>query len=412
VTGTTWQRCTRCRRKVNGAAARQRHRASDCTGTSSTWAAKVDLPRDADGRRRQLVRAGFATEAEANRERRALLTKVDGGRYVEQTHATLADYLAGEWLPATAPPKVAHSTHDKRRLHVRWVVDEIGRTPLHDVNGATLDRLYATLVRDGGRDQQGLAAATVQDVHRTLHKAFTDAVRWRLLERNPCEAAEPPRADRVAEDARAKQHAWTADELRTFLTATAGHRLHLAFHLAAATGMRRSELLGLRWSDLDLDRGTLRVAQKLVKAADGYVLHLSTKTAAGARTIALDDGTVSRLRDHRLRQVEQRLAAGSAWHHLDLVLTREDGSPIPPEAVSQGFRRAVATAGVPRIRFHDVRHSHASLLLAAGEPVKVVSERLGHASPTITLTIYAHVMPGQQQGAAATFGRLLAGEVV
>jgi integrase len=410
--GTVWQRCTKCRRKVNGTAARKQHRSSGCGGSGTTWAIKTDLGRDVDGKRRQLVRAGFATEAEANRELRALLTKVEGGRYVEQTGDTLADYLVGEWLPATAPPKVAYSTHEKRRLHVRYVTEAIGRTSLHEVNGATLDRLYATLGRQGGRDGQGLKAATVRDVHRTLHKAFGDAVRWRLLAANPCEAAEPPRLDRVAEDARAKLHAWTADELRTFLAATAGHRLHMVFYLAAVTGMRRSELLGLRWSDVDLDRGALRVAQKLVKGSDGYVLHLSTKTAAGARTIALDGGTVARLREHRLRQVEQRLAAGSAWHDLDLVLAREDGSPIPPEAVSQGFRRAVAAAGVPRIRFHDVRHSHASLLLQAGEPVKVVSERLGHASPTITLTIYAHVLPGMQEGAAATFGRLLAGESV
>jgi integrase len=409
--GTVWQRCTTCRRKVNGTDARKRHKASGCTGTGATWALKAELGRDRDGNRRQQVRAGFSTEAEANRTLRELLSKVDGGRYVEPSKRTVSDYLAGEWLPATVPPKVTQATYNKRRLHVEsYVVPRIGRTALGTVNGATLDQLYADLVREGGRNSSPLAASTVRDVHRTLHKAFADARRWQLLERNPCEEAEPPRMDRVAEDARAALHAWTAEELRAFLTATAEHRLGRVFYLAATTGMRRSELLGLRWSDVDLAAGTLRVAQKLVKAAEGYELRLSTKTSAGARTVALDGATVAMLREQKRRQAEQRLAAGWAWTDLGLVFTREDGSPIPPEAVSQSFRRAVNAAGVPAIRFHDVRHTHATLLLQAGEPVKVVSERLGHASPTITLTIYAHVLPGMQEGAAATFGRLLAGE--
>jgi integrase len=409
--GTVWQRCTSCRRKVNGTDARKRHKASGCTGSGATWALKADLGRDATGRRRQQVRAGFDTEAEANRKLRELLSKVDGGRYVEPSKRTVGDYLEGEWLPATAPPKVTHGTYGKRRLHVvRYVVPRIGTIALAAVNGATLDQLYADLVREGGRDGAPLAASTVRDVHRTLHKAFADARRWQLLERNPCEEAEPPRMDRVAEDARAALHAWTGQELRTFLSATADHRLGPVYYLAASTGMRRSEVLGLRWSDLDLTAGTLRVAQKLVRGADGYELRLSTKTTAGARTVALDGSTVDLLRRHKVRQAEARLAAGSAWVDLGLVFTREDGTPIPPEAVSQAFRRAVRGADVPPIRFHDVRHTHATLLLQAGEPVKVVSERLGHASPTITLTIYAHVLPGMQKDAAATFGRLLAGE--
>ena len=410
--GTVWQRCTKCRRKVNGTDARKRHKASGCAGTGTAWAIKADLGRDTDGNRRQQVRSGFASEAEANRELRALLSKVDGGRYVEPSRRTLADYLEGEWLPATAPPKVAHSTHGKRTLHVAYVTARIGRTPLAEVNGATLDQLYATLTREGGRDGRPLAPSTVRDVHRTLHKAFADAVRWQLAERNPCEAAEPPRLDQVTDDARAALHAWSADELRRFLAFTRVHRLGAAFHVAATTGVRRSELLGLRWSDVDLAAGTLRIAQKLVSGPDGYELRRSTKTTAGARTINLDGGTVEVLRDHRKRQAELRLAHGSDYVSHDLVFPREDGRPFPPAGLTQAFRRAVRASGLPPIRLHDVRHTHATLLLQAGEPVKVVSERLGHASPTVTLTIYAHVLPGMQAGAAATFGRLLAAEDV
>ena len=408
--GTVWQRCTKCRLKVNGKAARQRHKASDCPGTGTTWAIKADLGRDVDGNRRQKVRAGFASEDEANRELRALLSKVDGGRYIEPTKRTLADYLESEWLPATAPPRVAHGTWAKRKLHVRYVVDRIGRTPLVDVNGATLDHLYAELVREGGAKGQPLAASTVHDVHRTLHKAFADAIRWQVLDRNPSEASEPPRLDRVAEDARDALHAWSADELRRFLTATADHRLGSLFYVAATTGMRRSELLGLRWSDVDTAKASLRVAQKLVTGADGYELRRSTKTQAGARTIDLDAATLDVLAKHRVAQNKLRLMLGEGYADHGLVFAQPDGTPMPPPALTQAFRRAVRNADVPRIRLHDVRHTHATLLLKAGEPVAVVSERLGHASSVVTMTIYAHVLPGMQKGAAATFGALLAAD--
>jgi integrase len=432
--GTVWQRCTRCMKKVNGADARKRHKASGCAGNGSTWAMKADLGRDADGKRHQQVRAGFATEADADRALRELLGKVDGGRYVTPSKRTLADYLEGEWLPATAPPRVAHSTHAKRTLHVSsYVVPRIGRVPLAEVNGAGLDRLYAALLRDGGRDGAPLAASTVRDVHRTLNKAFTDARRWQLLDRNPCEESEPPRLDQVADDARAAVHAWSADELGRFLSATAGHRHGPVFYVAGTTGMRRSELLGLRWEDVDLDRATIRVVQKLVEGPDGYELRRSTKTASGARTIALDADTVAVLREHRRRQLEYRLALGTGYQDHGLVFCREDGVPLSPAGVTQAFRRAAdscidctarldtarrrevhegsgCTGGpLPRIRFHDVRHTHATILLQNGVPVRTVSQRLGHASAVVTMTIYSHVLPGDDQGAADRFGRLLAG---
>ena len=409
--GTTWQRCTSCNRKVNGADARKRHKASGCKGTTATWAIKADLGRDADGKRRQVVRAGFTSEAEAVRKLRELLTKVDGGRYVEPTKTTLADYLA-EWLAATAPPKVAEATWSKRKDLLRRVTDRIGTTPLHDVNGATLDQLYASLARDGRADGTPLAPSTVHDTHRTLHKAFADAVRWQQLDRNPCHQAEPPRADQVAADARAARQSWSAAELRRFLAGTAEHRHHAAFYVAATTGLRRSELLGLRWQDVDLDAGSLRVVQKLVRGRDRYELVRAPKSAAGARTVALDGATMKVLRDHRRDQAAHRLAYQHQYRNHDLVFAALDGAPLSPPALTKAFRRAVSKVDVPAIRWHDLRHTHATLLLTSNTPVKVVAERLGHASPVVTLTTYAHVLPGQQAGAAAAFGALVAGSDV
>jgi integrase len=406
--GTVWQRCVRCSRKVNGADARKRHKATGCDGKDATWAFRVELGRAADGKRQQHLRGGFATEADAARALRELLHKVDGGDYVQSSEQTVAAFLQGEWLPAVRP-KVAGGTYGKRRLHVAtYTVPRIGSVPLQQVTAATLERLYGALLAEVSRGK-GLAPSTVRDVHRTLHKAFGDAVRWGHLSRNPAAAAEAPALAKVSADARSAQHVWTADELGRFLAHVEPAKYGAVFYLAAMTGARRSELLGVRWSDVDLDAGRIRFGRTLVLDADGvYVLTDGTKTTASARTVALDPATVERLRRHRVQVLEDRMAAGGAWHDLDLVFHRGDGLPVSPPAVSQSFKRASKSAGLPRIRFHDLRHTHATLLLQSGEPVRTVSQRLGHASPTITMAIYSHVLPGDDEGAAARFAALLA----
>ena len=401
--GTTFERCTACRRKVNGADARRRHRLSGCTGTESTWAFKV---RTQGGS--QELRAGFRTAAEAERELRDVLARLDAGSYVKRNVLTLVGFLVDEWIPATAE-RVAYSTRVKRTYHAELVRAHLGDVPLQAVTGADLDRLYSKLLRDGGSEGRPLAASTVRDVHRTLHKAYRDAERWQLVGRNPCERAEPPRMARVVDDARAAVSVWTAEQLVAFLEHARGHHLGTLFHLAAATGMRRSELCGLSWDSVDLGRAELRVRAKVVRGPDGYRVESSTKTAAGSRRVALDAGTVEELRRYRAEQDRVRGLVGvRPLRDAELVFATLEGGHVSPEAVTQAFRRLVKSSGLPAIRFHDLRHTHATLLLQAGVPVKVVSERLGHASAVVTLGIYAHVLPGAQEGAAESFGAMLA----
>jgi integrase len=201
---------------------------------------------------------------------------------------------------------------------------------------------------------------------------------------------------------------WTHEQLRAFLAHVAGDRFNALWRLAATTGMRRGELLGPRWTDLDLDAGVLNVAQTRVKGG-GTVGYGRPKTAKGRRAIALDEATVAMLKAHRKTQARERLAWGPGYRDEGLIFCREDGSPIDPDVLSQRFDRLVRDAGLPRIRLHDLRHTYATAALRAGVPIKVVSERLGHATPAITLAVYAHVLPGMDPEAAEQVAALVDG---
>ena len=192
---------------------------------------------------------------------------------------------------------------------------------------------------------------------------------------------------------------WEPSELASFLQSVQGHRLEAAWHVSAMTGMRRGEVLGLRWKDLDLDRARIAVRQALVSV--GYEIVTSTPKSHQARVIDLDAGTVEQLRSHRERQDIDRAIWGSDYQVQDLVFCREDGTPVHPHTFSQSFERLIAKTDLPKIRLHDLRHTHATIALAAGVQVKVISERLGHESPAFTLKQYAHVIPGMQAEAAS-----------
>lgn len=202
---------------------------------------------------------------------------------------------------------------------------------------------------------------------------------------------------------------WTAAELKKFLDSVAQDRLYAISVLASMTGMRRGELLALRWVDLDLEAAQVAVRRSSV--AVGYDVIDGETKAGPARTVALDPATVAAMRAHRKRQLEERLAFGELWTDTGLVFAREDGTAIHPHSLMRFFEHRIKNADVPTIRFHDLRHTHATLGLAAGVPAKVMQERLGHANVSITLDLYTHVVPGMQEQAAATMGALVFGSV-
>jgi integrase len=247
--------------------------------------------------------------------------------------------------------------------------------------------------------RETLSPRTVRYVHAILHNALKEAVRSRRVVRNVAEAARPPRA----KDTRAREMTtWTAGDVARFfaLDDVEANRDRVAWWVAVTTGVRRGELLGLRWSDIDLDRGRVTVAQTCTAVDHEIVITPGTKTGKG-RTLDVDETTVAELRAHRARRAQEMLALGIRPGDTSLVFARPDGTPFDPDRFSERFIRLVERhPELPRIRLHDLRHTHATMLLRAGVPITVVSKRIGHSSIAITGDVYQHVDSGMQADAA------------
>jgi integrase len=308
---------------------------------------------------------------------------------------TVRTFLVNRWMPAVKST-VRTSTYYGFDIHVRChIVPYIGRLKIHSVTGERLNALYAELAAHGSaKGGGGLAPATVRRAHVTLHRAFKDAVRWGYLDSNPCEAADPPK---LSAHLRPEMKTWTATELATFLAAIKNDDWYPLYHLIAMTGLRRGEALGLRWCDVDLERRELAVRQTVIQLRDG--IHLSTpKSNRSARVVALDERTTS---------VLAGLRAGSERPN-DLIFNRA-GKPLRPVTVTKRFAVLIREVGVPKIRLHDLRHTHATLALQAGVHPKIVSERLGHSTVAFTLDVYSHAIPHLQTEAASQIADLVLG---
>lgn len=321
-----------------------------------------------------------------------------------RNYQTLDDYLH-EWLELCEArglrPATIASYRATLQLHVS---SELRRTALVRVTPQSVNEMYSYLLESGRKNGSGgLSARSVRYVHALLRKAYADAVRLGYVERNPIALADPP----TLKAARARvRHPWTPEELRAFLSAAKADPLFPAYHLAAFTGMRRGEVLGLRWCDVDFEGRQLQVVQTVIEAGHEPTLG-EPKSDRSRRVIALDDGTVAVLREHLVQERSRRTDALSRV--CALVFAREDGRPIHPACFSYAFARRVKVVGSRRVRFHDLRHGHATMALRAGIHPKIVSERLGHSSVAITLDVYSHVIPSMQREAAEAVAAMLRG---
>lgn len=356
---------------------------------NGTWYFVVDLP-SAGGRRRQVRRRGFATRGQAQAALTELLASLQQGTFVQRADLTVEQYLSGwtDALPATGRGIATVSSYRHNlRLHV---VPYIGGIRLQELRGVDFDRLYRKLLTSGRRKGSGgLSNRTVRYVHTVPSRALADAVAKGLLARNPAATATPP----SAKSARAPEMAWwSPSELRAFLQLTADHDLAVLFRVAGATGMRRGELVGLDWRDVDLDASRITVRRQLT-STDYVVREDEPKSDRGKRIVTLDRATVEALRSLPGRR--------------GLVFIDANGAKLHPESVAKYFTRLVRRSGLPRIRFHDLRHSHVAHLIEAGVDPLTISRRLGHASVAFTLDRYGHLFDQAGEKVARAIGDLL-----
>ncbi len=374
---------------------------------SGRWFFVVDIsPPGAP--RRQLKRRGFAKKREALDALNELVESVRKHTFVEPTSQTLGQYLLDDWLPAahgSLEPSTWASYDRNLRIHV---IPRLGTVPLQALDAAALNKVYAALLEGGRRDQKdgGLSPRTVRYIATILGRALKDAVQWGRLVRNPADVARPPRA---SDTHASEMRTWSGSELARFLELVEGNRYRSPCFFLATTGCRRGECLGLRWADVDLEAGRVSIRQTVTAVNHRVRIAPRTKTGRG-RAVDLDAATVSELRSHHARQAQEMLVLGLRPDGETLVFCHPDGRPYHPERFSREFdRRLDRHPELPRIRLHDLRHTWATLALAAGVPTKIVSDRLGHRTTAITADVYSHVTPTMGTEAAEKVSALIFG---
>jgi integrase len=378
--GSIQQRHSRsCPRDANGAL-----RPHKCKGN---WGYVLEQTPRADGSRRQTSKSGFASKREAQAALDEELAREKSG-IADIRGLTVATYL-DQWLAGKRGLRPTTRRNYAGHLE-RYIIPGLGGVALRDLRPHHIDLLYDEMLSG----KLGTAtAATVHHVHRTLRSALNTAVKRRMISWSPAEHVELPRR------ARPRTTVWAPEDVARFLEASEDDRYGALFRVILFTGLRRGEALGLHWSHVDLERRHLIIEMQVVDAGRGPELG-EPKTRSGRRIVPIDQSTAELLDRLKASQQAHRASWGETWDPAGLVFSRPDGGLLRPDNVTAAFTRAVHRAGLPRIRLHDLRHTHASLALAAGVEMKVVSDRLGHSTTSITADLYTHVIPKVAREAA------------
>jgi integrase len=346
-----------------------------------SWTIQASGGFDDAGKRIRLTETVRGSRRDAEKALTRMLRDIDQGTVATSGATTFGKYLTERWLPHMRS-RVRPETWERYESLVRvQIIPRCGRVKLAKLRP---HHLQATL---DGMLGDGAAPASVVKAHRIVASSLKQAVRWQLLATSPALGVSPPRLRRPVLTIP------DAEQMRTLVDTAATTPYALPVLLAASTGMRRGEVVALRWANVDLDAATAAV--------------VDAKTDTGRRTIHLPASTVAVLKHHRIEQAERRLLCGPAWQENDLLVDRGDGGPVNPDSVSHAFAEIAESVGLPEVRLHDLRHGFASALLKAGVNVKVVSEALGHSRTAFTMDVYVHVLPGMGQQVAAAIEEAL-----
>lgn len=361
-----------------------------------SWTIVIDLGRDINGKRRQKWETVKGTKKEANQRLTELLRQYDTGTYLDPQKMTVAGYLKA-WLRDYAEPNVSTKTYIRyESICVKHLTPALGRLQLQKLQPLHIQEYYNEALKSGRVDGKGgLAAQTVKHHHRVLAEAMKKAVNWQLINVNPCDAVDAPKPEKK------EMRALDERESATLLDISKGTRLYIPILIALTTGLRRGELIGLKWSDIDLTMKTLSINRTIEQTSKSGIVEKTPKTKRSRRSIALASLTVSAIKELKQEHSKLRLKLGPAFQDNGYLFINEDGTLWGPDAFTKAFRWLLDKTDIGYVRFHDLRHSHASQLLKQGINPKVVSERLGHSSIAITMDTYSHVLPGLQEEAAS-----------
>jgi len=368
-----------------------------------SYSIKVSVGKDANtGKYKYQWTTVKGTKKEAEKHLADLLHQLDTGTFMKPGKTTVAEYLE-RWLKDYAWPNLAPRTAEGyEHIIRRHLIPALGNMLLTQLKPEHLQRYYSEKLAKGRCDGKGaLSPRTVRHHHVTLHDALEHAVKMGLLNRNVADAVSPPRYQRP------QWQTLSELDISTFLEAAKKTPYYVLFYQALFTGMRRSELLALRWCDVDLLLCQAHITRTLHHLRTGEIVIRAPKSAKGRRMVSLSPSAAMLLQEHKDKQEAQRAMLGVPLKDDDLVFSDLEGKPLLPDTVTHAWIKLVRRTGLRGIRLHDARHTHASLMLKQGVHPKIVQERLGHASIQITLDTYSHVAPGLQEAAAAGFDKMV-----
>jgi len=347
-------------------------------------------------RKQQWITAGLS-KREAEKQMAELIHQMDTGVFVKPNKNSFSKYLE-EWLEDYVWPNLSPRTAEGYESIVRChLVPALGSIPLVQLKPEHLQRYYSEKLSTGRHDGKGgLSSTTVSHHHTCLHRALKMALRWGRISRNPADAVIPPRPQR------SEMHTMTEDEINIFLEAAKKTPYYVLFYLALFTGMRRSELLALRWCDVDLLLCQAHITRSLHYLRTGDIVFRAPKTTRARRMVSLSPSSACLLQEYKDKREAQ---LGMTLKEDELIFSDHEGKPLLPDTISHAWAKLIKRVGLEHIRLHDARHTHASLLLKQSVHPKIVQERLGHATISTTLDLYSHVSPGLQEAAAIGFDK-------
>jgi len=361
------------------------------------WSFTIDVGRDEKGKRKQKSRSGFNTKKEAHKACAEMIALIENNQYNEPNEMNMKEFF-NYWLENHYKHKVSPATYEPLTTRVNnKIVHLIGHIKLKDLKPFHIEKFHNDLFN------QGLGEQSVATLHSIVSRSLTYAVKQEMIIKNPCSIVGKPRIPNK------EYTVWDIKDCHLFLSYTKSNTpyQHIAYFLAIYTGMRRSEILGLTWHNLDFTNKKIYVNQTLYYKNKQNFTFTEPKTKKSKRAIAIDDTIINELKVHRKRINEDRILYGQDYLEHDLICCNYEGMPLIPNDLGDHFRKMLTIVNVPKIRFHDLRHTHATILLRIGENPKVIQERLGHASIQITLDTYSHVLPDMQEKTMSAFSKAM-----